>query len=58
MLSVEEAASVLGIARGTAYAAVRAGEIPSVRVGKRLLVPTAALRRLLAVDTPPGEAAS
>jgi excisionase family DNA binding protein len=52
-LTVEEAGRLLGISRGRAYEAVRTGEIPSVRLGRRLLVPTAQLRRMLAgSDTP------
>jgi excisionase family DNA binding protein len=46
-LSVEEVAIVLGLARSSAYEAIRRGQIPSIRVGRRLLVPTAALCRLL-----------
>jgi len=47
-LTVEEAARVLGVGRGTAYEAARVGTIPTVRVGRRLLVPVDALDRLLA----------
>lgn len=39
-LTVEEAASLLGIGRSAAYAAVKAKEIPSVKVGRRVLIPT------------------
>ncbi len=46
-VSVEQAGVLIGVSRGLAYEAVRSGEIPSIRVGKRLLVPVAALRRLL-----------
>ena len=46
-ISVPQAAVLLGICRGSAYRAVRAGQIPVVRVGRRLLVPRAALDRLL-----------
>ncbi len=46
-LTVEEAARALGIGRGLAYEAVRRGEIPTVRIGRRLLVPRPALDRLL-----------
>jgi excisionase family DNA binding protein len=46
-LSVEEAASLAGISRNSAYEAVRRGELPVIRVGRRLLVPRAALLRLL-----------
>ena len=44
--TVEEAASVLGVGRGHAYPAVKAGEIPAIRLGTRMLVKTAALRRM------------
>jgi excisionase family DNA binding protein len=54
-ISVEEAARRLGIARSTAYHYVRIGYLPSVRLGARLLVPTAALERLLSVAPPQGE---
>lgn len=46
-MSVPEAAIRLGIGRTQAYAAVQRGEIPAVKVGRRLLVPEAALERLL-----------
>jgi len=47
LLSVEQAASYLGIGRGAAYEAARKGEIPSVRIGRRILVPVSALDRFL-----------
>ena len=46
-LTVAEAARLLGIGRNTAYEAIRRRQIPSVRVGKRILVPLAALERML-----------
>jgi excisionase family DNA binding protein len=46
-LTVEEAAATLGISRAFAYEAVRRGEIPSIRIGRRVLVPRAALEKLL-----------
>lgn len=46
-ISVEEAGQLLGIARGTAYKAARNGDLPVVRVGKRYLVPRAALEQML-----------
>ena len=46
-LTVSETARLLGISRGLAYEMVRTGEIPSVRFGKRVLVPRRALERLL-----------
>jgi len=46
-LTVEETAKVLGLGRNTAYGLVRSGEIPSLRLGKRILVPVVALQRKL-----------
>jgi excisionase family DNA binding protein len=46
-LTVEEAAATLGVSRASAYEAVRRGEIPAIRIGRRVLVPRAALDRLL-----------
>lgn len=48
-LSVEEAARMLGISRGLAYTLVNRGEIPSVRLGRRIVVPRRSLDRLLDV---------
>ena len=42
-VTVEEAATILGVGRNKAYEAARSGEIPTIRIGKRLLVPRAAL---------------
>ncbi len=47
-LTVAEAGKALGIGRNQAYQAVHDGKIPSIRIGKRWLVPKAALDRLLA----------
>ena len=45
--TVDEVARVLGIGRNTAYLAIRRGEIPSVRIGARILIPKVALDALL-----------
>ena len=45
--SVEEAGRVLGLGRAAAYEAARRGQIPTLRIGKRVLVPIKALERLL-----------
>lgn len=50
---VEEAARLLGIGRNQAYAAVRRGDIPCIKVGRRMVIPKASLDRLLAGETPP-----
>ena len=46
-ISVEEAGRLLGISRGLAYELVNRGDIPSVRLGRRIVVPRRALDRLL-----------
>ncbi len=46
-LSVQEAAKALGIGRNLAYDRIKTGEIPVLKIGKRLLVPRAALEKLL-----------
>jgi excisionase family DNA binding protein len=47
VLSVEEAARLLGISRGLAYEAARRGEMPVIRLGRRLLVSRARLLELV-----------
>jgi excisionase family DNA binding protein len=45
--TVPEAGRLLGISRGAAYAAAADKTLPTIRIGRRLLVPRAALERLL-----------
>ena len=47
LLKVEQASTLMGISRSAAYRAVAAGDLPSVRFGCRLYVPTARLLELL-----------
>lgn len=46
-LTVTEAADALRIGRNTAYNLVRCGKIRSIRVGRQLRVPKAALKEFL-----------
>jgi excisionase family DNA binding protein len=46
-----DAGKRLGLSRGSIYAAAARGEIPTIRIGRRILVPCAALDRLLAGTT-------
>ena len=46
-VTVEEAAQMLGISRSSAYECVRRGELRALRLGRRLVVPRAALEELL-----------
>jgi len=50
-LSVEETAKLLGISRNSCYEAVRQGQIPHIRFGKRILVPRKALLKMLLEDS-------
>jgi len=52
-LSVRETAALLGLSKNACYAAVARGEIPSMKIGKRLLIPKA---RFLARVAGQGEA--
>lgn len=47
VLTIDEVAVRLRIGRGTAFEAARRKEIPTIRIGRRLLVPRAAFERLL-----------
>jgi excisionase family DNA binding protein len=44
---IVEAGKLLGISRNQAYEVAHRGEIPTIKIGKRLLVPRAALNRML-----------
>lgn len=51
-LTVEEAAQVLGISRALAYELVARHELPSIRLGRRIVVPRRALEVLLEHASP------
>jgi excisionase family DNA binding protein len=46
-LTIPEAAELLGCSRGLAYQAARDGSLPTIKLGRRLLVPRARLLELL-----------
>lgn len=46
-MTVEQAAALLGLSRSAAYRAVAAAQLPAIRLGRRLLIPTAKLDELL-----------
>jgi excisionase family DNA binding protein len=48
VFSVEEAGRRLGLGRAAAYAHAKAGHLPVIRLGNRMLVPKAAFAKLLA----------
>jgi len=45
--TVTEAAELLGISRSSAYECVHRGEIPSLTLGRRVVIPRRALEALL-----------
>ncbi|SFJ84053.1 DNA binding domain-containing protein, excisionase family [Streptosporangium canum] len=51
-MTVTETARILGIHRDTAYDAVRRGDLPAIRVGRAILVPTALLAAMLGLPAP------
>ena len=52
--TLAEAASRLGISTSLAYEAAHRGELPVCRIGRRMVVPRAALLRLLGQDPSSG----
>ena len=46
-VTIPEAAKLLGISRGLAYEKAKTGELPTLRFGRRLVVPKVALSRML-----------
>ncbi|MGV9671306.1 helix-turn-helix domain-containing protein [Gordonia sp. NPDC003504] len=48
--SVETSAHVLGVSRAYAYALARSGELPTIKVGNRIRVPSKHLLKLIGED--------
>jgi excisionase family DNA binding protein len=46
-ITIKEAGRQLGLSRNSAYQAAGRGEIPMIRIGRRLLVPLIAFERML-----------
>ena len=53
-ISVVEAGQILGLSKPTAYEAVRRGDIPALRFGRRVVVPTAKLLAMLGLGASEG----
>jgi excisionase family DNA binding protein len=45
VLTPKEASRLLGLGRGLTYEAIRRGDIPSLRIGGRILIPLKLLKR-------------
>ena len=50
-LTIPEVAAILGVSRNSAYEAAARGELPIIKIGKRLLVSRAAFERMVAGET-------
>jgi excisionase family DNA binding protein len=51
-VTVDQCAALLGLSRNGAYNAIREGEIPSIRIGRSIRVPSAQLRKMLGLNEP------
>lgn len=49
-MTVEQAGELLGISRRSAYRAASSGELPTFKLGRRLLVPTVRVLELLGLS--------
>ena len=47
LINIRETAEILGVSVGLVYRAAREGQIPVLQIGRRLVVPRAALDRML-----------
>ena len=50
--TVEEVDRLLGVSRGSAYEAVRCGQIRSLSIGRRIVIPPSAVAELLGHEPP------
>lgn len=57
-MTVPEAGRLFGLERAASYNAARRGDIPTITVGRRVLVPTAKLRVLLGFDAQAADTAA
>jgi excisionase family DNA binding protein len=55
VVSIEESARLLGISRPTAYLLAKKGQLPVLRLGRRLVIPKKALEDFLACIKPNGQ---
>ena len=49
-VSVEQAGRCLGLGRSSSYQAAKRGDLPTLRIGRRVVVPTPRLLTLLGAD--------
>lgn len=51
VITVPLAGKILGLSRAASYDAAKRGDIPTIQIGRRLVVPTAKLCAMLGFDT-------
>ena len=51
LVDAAAATKALGVSRNSAYAAAKSGELPNLRMGRTIRVPTATLRKMLGMET-------
>ncbi|WP_433622265.1 helix-turn-helix domain-containing protein [Nocardia sp. CA-120079] len=54
-VSVPDAARLLGVGKSTVYAAAKSGDVPAVRVGNRVRIPSRWVRQVLELQTNPAD---
>ena len=54
-LNVKEVAALLGISENLTRAAIDSGEIPSMKIGRRILIPRIALEQMIARESGLGD---
>jgi excisionase family DNA binding protein len=47
VVNVKEASELLGLSRASTYQGISTGEIPSIKVGKRILIPLIRLEKIM-----------
>lgn len=53
VVTIPEAGAVLGLSKSAAYRAAEAGQLPTLRLGRRLMVPVPKLLMMLGLDPYP-----
>ncbi|QMU84555.1 helix-turn-helix domain-containing protein [Paenarthrobacter ureafaciens] len=56
-MTVEDLGKVLGIGKRQAYDAVNRGDIPSIRIGRRIVISTRVIQGILDTGSVPAKAA-
>jgi hypothetical protein len=56
-VSVSTASKALGTGEYATYTGIKSGDIPSIKVGRRIMVPTAPLMKMLGLDSEDPKAA-